>query len=182
MRELSLNILDIVTNSIEADASRVIIVIEEFQSTNMLRLRIRDNGKGMDKNLVNKVLDPFVTTRTTRAVGMGLSLLRQLAVQCGGDLLIKSAPGKGTTVAAMFQLNNLDRPPLGDIADSIVNLIIGSPDVHFVYIHKTDIAAMYFDSFWLPARMEEEGVSIYSLVSPAKDIIRQKLIKIKSSA
>ena len=84
MRELSLHILDLVTNSIEADSTRVIIAIQESVKSNSLKITIRDNGKGMSKEMVENVLDPFMTTRTTRSVGMGLSLMKQSANQYSG--------------------------------------------------------------------------------------------------
>ena len=94
MRELSLNILDIITNAIEAEASRVILHIDENKVQNRLSIRIRDNGRGMSQEFVRQVMDPFVTSRTTRPVGMGLSLLHQLARQACGDLDIQSELGQ----------------------------------------------------------------------------------------
>jgi len=180
MREIALNILDIVMNSIEAEATRVIIMVDDFQKQNILRIRIKDNGRGMDEDLVKRALDPFVTTRTTRPVGMGLSLFRQLARQSGGDLEIKSQPGAGSLVTATFQLNNLNRPPLGDMADSIVNLVIGAMDVHFVYSHRTDVGKMCFDSFSLQSRAAQTGDALAVLAAPAKTDIRNKLREINS--
>ena len=180
MRELSLNILDIATNSVEAEAGRIIIVIEELNSQNLLRIRIKDNGRGMEKDFVKKVLDPFVTTRSTRSVGMGLSMFRQLAQQCSGGLLIQSALNVGTLVTATFELNNLDRPPLGDVADSIVNLAIGAIDVHFAYLHRTDFGNMCFDSFSLLNRMADTGETFYLQAPQAKRNIRAKLHAIQS--
>jgi len=180
MRELSLNILDIATNSVEAQAGRVIIAVEELKSSNLLRIRIKDNGKGMTQEFVDKVLDPFITTRSTRSVGMGLSLFRQLAQQCGGDLCIKSHKSIGTLVTITFKLNNLNRPPLGDMADSIVNLAIGAIDIHFVYLHRTDVGKMCFDSFSLLSRVAEAGDALPLLAAPAKTIIRARLREIQS--
>ena len=181
MRELSLNILDIVTNSIEAQSSRVIICIEELQRDNIFRIRIRDNGRGMSREIQKKVLDPFVTSRTTRPVGMGLSLLSQAARQAGGTVAIQSALGKGTTVTAEFKKNHLNRSPMGNIADTIVNLIIGNLDIHFYYIHRTDFGRLGFDSYWIFARMAEQDCSVYEIVGPAKEHIQKKLSAIHST-
>lgn len=182
MRELSLHILDIITNSVEADSSRIILAIEESKSQNLLRIRIRDNGKGMDKEFLDKVLDPFVTSRTTRSVGMGLSLYKQAAEQANGRFELKSEPGVGTQVTAEFQLNNFNRSPLGDISSSIVNLIIGAIDIHFVYIHQTEFGRLCFDSYWMLSQMVENECSIYDVVGPATKKINQKLQNISSHA
>jgi len=180
MRELSLNILDIVTNSIEAQASRVILTIEELGRENLFRIRIRDNGRGMSEEMTRKVLDPFVTSRTTRSVGMGLPMLSQQASMSGGSVTIKSTLGVGTLVTAEFKNNNLNRAPLGNIADTVVNLVIGSLDVHFYYIHKTNQGRFCFDSYWMLGRAAEQDCSLYDLVEPAKETIRKKLLLIHS--
>ena len=180
MRELALNILDIATNSVEAQSSRIIIAVEELQSQNLLRIRIKDNGRGMEKEFADKVLDPFVTTRSTRSVGMGLSMFRQLAQQCGGELAVQSIKHIGTLVTATFELDNFNRPPLGDMADSVVNLAIGAIDIHFVYVHCTDFGKMRFDSFSLLSRMVETDDALPGLAAPAKTSIRTKLREIQS--
>ena len=181
MRELSLNILDIVTNSLEAEASRVIICIEELDRENIFRIRIRDNGRGMSPEKLQKVLDPFVTSRSTRSVGMGLSLLNQATQEAGGFIKLNSTAGKGTTITAEFKKNHLNRAPLGDIAGTIINLVISNVDVHFVYIHKTDTGHFCFDSYWIISRMTERSCSIYEMVDPARQIIQNKLSAVQSS-
>ena len=181
MRELSLNILDIVTNSIEAEASRIIICIEELDRDNIFRIRIRDNGRGMSREIQKKVLDPFVTSRTTRPVGMGLSMLNQAARQAGGFVKLNSELGKGTTITAEFKNNHLNRAPLGDIAETVVNLVVSNLDVHFCYIHQTDPGRFSFDSYWIYARMAELECSIYKIVGPAKEHIINNLSAIQSN-
>ena len=98
MEDLSLYILDIVQNSISASATLVEIFVKEDQENDKLILIIRDNGKGMDPQSVGRVTDPFYTTRTTRKVGLGLSLLDAVAKACGGRVVISSRPGVGTEV------------------------------------------------------------------------------------
>ncbi|MBN1478741.1 ATP-binding protein [candidate division KSB1 bacterium] len=169
-------------NSVEAEATRIIIALDELKSVNLLSVRIKDNGRGMSDELVQRVLDPFVTTRTTRSVGMGLSMFRQIARQCGGDLQIFSAPGIGTLVRTTFRLNNLNLPPIGKMSDSIVNLFIGSIDVHFYYAHKTDHGQFGFDSYWLFARMAEKECQLVDTVPHAKEYLNRQLQTIKSRA
>ena len=79
MQDLSLHILDIVENSINAGATQVVLRVVEDRTEDVLTIEISDNGKGMSKEMVDKVMDPFVTTRTTRKVGLGLSLFAQAA-------------------------------------------------------------------------------------------------------
>lgn len=182
MRELSLHILDIITNAIEAGATRVILLIEESALHDRLRIVIRDNGRGMPPELIRQVTDPFTTSRTTRQVGMGLPLWAQAAERCGGGLDILSQEGCGTTVDAVFRLHHLNRVPLGDIAGTMINLIIGAQDVHFYYRHHTDRGCFGFDSYWFYARMAESGESLYALAPKATTVIGERLRRIDSRA
>lgn len=76
---------------------------------------IADDGRGMSPEFLAAVADPFTTTRTTRSVGMGIPLYRMAAELTGGSLSLASALGRGTTVTAVFHLEHLDCPPMGDL-------------------------------------------------------------------
>ena len=76
MTELSLHILDIAQNSIKANATLIEIIIDENVADNLLTIEIIDNGCGMDEEFLSDVTNPFRTTRTTRKVGLGLSLFK----------------------------------------------------------------------------------------------------------
>ena len=136
MRELSLHILDIVQNSLTAQAQNIEIAIIENTVEDKMIVVIKDDGRGMDEKTLNKVMDPFYTTRTTRKVGLGLPLLSANAQACGGSVKVKSATGKGTTVEVVFKHSHIDRAPLGDMPSTLVSLISGSPEVNFFYVHK----------------------------------------------
>jgi hypothetical protein len=131
--EISLHILDVAENSLMAGADLVEIDLEKDALTDRLRLRIRDNGRGIAPEDLARVTDPFFTTRTTRRVGLGLALLLQTAEQTGGSFAIDSQAGQGTDLAVEFGLSHIDRPPLGDMAGTLINLIIGRPEVDFIY-------------------------------------------------
>ena len=130
-----MHILDIVQNSIRGKATLIEVVINENLKNNILELRIRDNGAGMDNEILAQVEDPYTTTRTTRKVGMGIPLLKHSAEQANGYLKINSEVGIGTIVQATFKYDHIDRPPLGDIAGTIVLLVAANPEIDFKYIH-----------------------------------------------
>lgn len=138
MTELSLHILDIVKNSTKAGATLVEVAIDESMKRNILEITITDNGCGMDKEFLSKVTDPFKTTRTTRKVGIGLSLFKNAAELTGGSFDITSEVGRGTVVKAAFVHDSIDRQPLGDMASTMVTLIGGSENTDFVYRHDFD--------------------------------------------
>lgn len=136
MRDISLHVLDIANNSLEADASLVEISLEEDAADNILRVKIKDNGRGMDEETVKKAVDPFYTSRKTRRVGLGLPLLKTSCERCGGDFAIRSKPGEGTEVCASFQYDNIDRPPLGDMPETVFSLVVLNPSIDFIYRHS----------------------------------------------
>jgi hypothetical protein len=139
--------MDIVQNSIRAEATKVEIRIEENIALDLYSITISDNGKGMDSETLEKVTDPFFTTRTTRRVGMGLSLFKQNAELCRGQFSIESEVGKGCKVSATFTHSNIDRPVLGDISGTLYLLMACNQNVQFVYEHKTDKGTFKLDSF-----------------------------------
>lgn len=136
MEDLSLHILDIAENALKANASRVEIHVIEDLERDRLQIQIIDDGSGMDEALAQKAADPFVTTRTERRVGLGLSLLAEAARMAGGELHIHSAPGKGTLIEADFVYSHIDRKPLGDMVRTMMVLIVGNPQVDFGYYHQ----------------------------------------------
>lgn len=136
MEDISLHILDIAENSIAAGATIIKITIAEDTGKDLLSVEIEDNGKGITDEFIKKVLDPFYTTRTTRKTGFGLSFFAQSAREAGGDISIKSKEGKGTAISACFKYSHIDRKPLGNIADTLIVLIAGNPQIDFLYEHR----------------------------------------------
>lgn len=146
MRELSLHILDILQNSIEAGARHLDLEIVESVKNNTLTIRGQDDGKGMDEQTITKVTDPFFTTRATRPVGLGIALLKAAAERCNGHFTITSSPGKGTTVIAEFQLDHIDREPLGDIKSTIIGVVLANQKVELHMRHAVDSYCLTLDT------------------------------------
>jgi len=138
MEELSLNILDIAQNSIAADATLVEIDIIENTDSDQITIRIKDNGKGMSEDFLKTVENPFITTRTTRKIGLGISFFKEAAEITGGSLTIDSTLGIGTTVTAVFIRSHIDRQPIGDLTQTIITLVSLNPEIDFTIKYKVD--------------------------------------------
>lgn len=173
MHELSLSILDLVQNCIAAQANWVLLEIVENTSTDKLLFRISDNGRGMDKEMQQKVLDPFVTSRTTRRVGLGLPLIDMTTKMCGGSFTIKSELGKGTVIEAVFQRSHIDRPPMGKLADTIKGLIILNPDLDFNFKHTVDDAEFSVSTKELVAELDGISLQTPEVLLWLDDFIKQ---------
>jgi hypothetical protein len=146
MKDLSLHILDIVQNSIRAKSKLIEISIDELPDADRFVITITDDGAGMTKEELKRAVDPFYTSRTTRKVGLGLSLFRQNAEQTGGNLHIESEHGKGTKVTATFGFHHLDRPVMGDLVGCLLILICSSGITDYVFQHKTPFGEYVLDS------------------------------------
>ena len=68
MANLSMHLLDIASNSVRANASKITIHFHDSISEDIIFIEITDNGKGMDEKMVKDVQNPFFTTRTTRRI------------------------------------------------------------------------------------------------------------------
>lgn len=132
MKDIAFHITDIAENCIRAGAGRVAIGLT--LDGNRLELTVTDDGCGMDEQTIRRVTDPFYTTRTTRRVGLGLPFLFQNAEQSGGGAEVSSVVGKGTQVRAVFHTDNIDCPPCGDLAGTLMQIVAGNPSID-VAIH-----------------------------------------------
>jgi len=146
VRELSLHILDLVENSLGAGARRIEIEIVEDSAKDRLTVFVSDDGRGMDAEALKRATDPFFTTRWTRHVGLGLPLLKAATERCEGTLWIASEPGVRTTVKATFRKSHIDRAPLGNMADTLLAIILYHSEADLVYNHRVDAATFSFDT------------------------------------
>lgn len=147
MFELSLHILDLVQNSVSAGATLVRIVVAIDAARNLLSIEIEDDGRGMDEDMLARVTSPFTTSRKTRKVGLGIPMFKQCAEMCAGSFEIASQKGKGTRLKATFALDHVDRPPLGDLKDTMLTLIVGSPEKpEFLLDYRRDGREFLFDT------------------------------------
>lgn len=146
MKELSLHILDLVENSINAHAKLVTITIIEDISNNLLKITIEDNGHGMDEGLLRIADNPFTTTRKTRDVGLGLSLMKAAALRTDGNFYITSEKNKGTKVVAIFKYDHIDRAPIGNMGSTISTLLNREENIDYLYVHQINNKQFKFDT------------------------------------
>jgi len=70
-----------------------------------VEIAVRDEGPGMAPEVLARACEPFFTTKPQGiGTGLGLSMVQGFARQSGGDLLIDSAPGAGTTVRLLLPM------------------------------------------------------------------------------
>lgn len=179
MRELSLHVLDLLQNSLEAGATRLDVSLEEDLIADRLTIEVRDNGRGMTPEAAQRALSPFFTTRTTRHVGLGLPLLAAAAERCDGGLVIDSQPGSGTMVRAEFGHSHIDRAPLGNMAGTLLAFLLGGDGrpLRLCYRHAVGDEAFEFDT----AAIEAEVGGLPLSYPPLRDWLRDFLAEGEAS-
>jgi hypothetical protein len=174
MQDLSLHILDIVENATMAGATLIEIHVSEDISKDLLKITIKDNGRGMDAAMLKGVKDPFVTTRTTRRVGMGIPLLEQAAKETGGNLKIISEAGKGTEVVATFQESHIDRRPVGDMGATLTTLIMGNPDRDFIYYSNIGGEEIEVNTQYIRGELDDSiSINDPAVINLIKDLFKK---------
>jgi Histidine kinase-, DNA gyrase B-, and HSP90-like ATPase len=181
VREMSLHIMDVAENGIGAGANLIEIAVTEDGKANRLSIRIKDNGRGIPADLLDKVMDPFYTTRTTRRVGLGLSLFREASRRCEGEFGIKSREGEGTEVSATFRLDHIDLAPLGDMVGSLTSLIAGNPQVDFIYTHEVDGRVFSLDTREVKKELEGVEVTHPRVIKFLGELVRDSLEEIRTA-
>lgn len=179
MRELALHLLDIAENSVSARAANIYILVEEDTQQDTLRMLVKDNGSGMTPEMVAKVIDPFTTSRTTRKVGLGIPLLKAAAEMCEGWLKIESTVGLGTTVEVLFKRSHIDRMPLGNLAETFVNLLIGTPNVHWVFEYKLNQNSFLFDDEPIKNELDEIPLSEPAVIKFIREYFHSGFLSVK---
>lgn len=69
-------------------------------------LTVRDNGPGMTEEVRRRALDPFFSTKGEAGTGLGLAQVHGLLQQVSGEVVLESAPGRGTAVHLYFPVTD----------------------------------------------------------------------------
>lgn len=178
MRELSLHLLDIAENSIAAEAKNIKISVAEDSKVDLLQMSVEDDGRGMNAEMVARVIDPFTTTRTTRKVGLGIPLLKAAAEACNGFLSIESQPGKGTVLSVQFQRNHIDRMPLGDLVTTILNLVVTNPQIHWIFEYRFNDRLFTFDDNLIKSELGDIPLTEPDILNFIKEMLHSGILEI----
>ncbi|MCF8001427.1 MAG: ATP-binding protein [Halanaerobiales bacterium] len=178
MKELALHVLDIAENSISADADNISIEINENTKKNIITIIIEDDGKGIKKDKLKSITDPFVTSRKTRPVGLGLSLFKAAAKRCEGSFNIESS-NKGTKVKAVFKRDHIDRAPLGNITQTLISILLWDKNIELKYIHTYNNKQFIFDIKDIKRQLEGVNITDSKIINWLKDYLNENISEIR---
>jgi len=145
--------MDLVENGVAAGAGAVSIALREDEAEDRLSVHVEDDGRGMAPEVVERTSDPFFTTRTSRRVGLGLSLLEAACQRSDGTFAVHSSPGCGTRVECSLRLSHIDTPPLGDVVATLTALIALHPELRLRYEHRAGARRFHLDTAELRAAL-----------------------------
>jgi two-component system NtrC family sensor kinase len=100
MRQVILNIMMNSFHFMEAEGKIIISTTHESKpyDNDYIRIKISDNGTGIDKSIINKIFDPFFSTKAVGdGTGLGLSICHKIVSEHDGTIDVESTAGAGTT-------------------------------------------------------------------------------------
>lgn len=179
MRDLSLHLMDILENSISARADNISIMINTDKEKDILTVMVVDDGQGMDEKYKKLVTNPFVTSRTMRCVGLGIPLFKASSERAKGRFSIDSENGEGTSLIATFKISHIDRLPLGDIASSIISILLGKTDINIeLLLNNVGEEEFKFDLGYIRERLGDVPINHLTVIEWIKNYINNGITNI----
>ena len=95
--------MNLLTNALDAlfdggGGHRGAIEVSFHEDGDRVLLIVKDDGRGISQENVDRVFDPFYTTKGSLGTGLGLPVVRDIARSLGGEIMLSSVVDKGTTV------------------------------------------------------------------------------------
>jgi signal transduction histidine kinase len=91
---------------IEDNTKDPCISIQLEQVHEQVRIKVADNGPGIDPTHLDEIFEPFFSTKPTTGTGLGLGIVQKMLLLYDGSIEVKSEVGKGTTFSIMFATKN----------------------------------------------------------------------------
>jgi len=180
MQDLAMQFWEIIANSIAAKSSEIKIKITDDSQKNLLAILVVDNGLGMTQDFVKELSNPFVTTRKTRKVGLGTAFLKQMCQQCDGEMIVNSQLNQGTEVYAYVRKDNLDVPPMGDIGEMMMEVLMFADKIAIDFSYETEKGCFKLQSQTILELLDQKlTINKPQVLLWLKDYINENIAKIK---
>ena len=82
--------INIITNALHSMNDKGALMITTGQQENNIFVSIKDSGSGIEKENIDKIFEPYFTTKNKKGTGLGLSTSKIIVVQHGGEIKVKS--------------------------------------------------------------------------------------------
>jgi hypothetical protein len=182
VEDICFHLVDLVQNSVAAGAGAIRLSIVESKNQDTLTLEVDDDGRGMDEQTLEKVQDPFFTTKGFKKVGLGIPLLKATAQSCRGDFNIRSEVSRGTEVRASLQRGHLDCPPLGNLEETLLSLLVSLDRVDVQFFYRSDRGEFSISSGAIRLQVGELHLSHPDVYQFLREYIHEGLGKVLAPA
>ncbi len=93
-------VMNVIINAIHASPPEAEVRVTYVEAGDQIALQVRDQGEGIPAEIIDRVCDPFFSTKPEgKGTGLGLSVTLGIIQAHGGDLKLESEPGQGTVVS-----------------------------------------------------------------------------------
>ncbi len=175
MNDLAMHVMDLAYNSIKAEASLLKISFLEDTLKRKYTIIIYDNGKGMSKDILATVKSPFTTSRSTRKVGLGLSLFELTAMQAEGSLEVDSEENSFTKVTVIMDSHHVNTPPKGDFGEMIYLLSVAKETCNIVYEYCVDSDCFVYNLQEVREIVGDDLVTNIEVINWIKEYINENM-------
>jgi CheY-like chemotaxis protein len=79
-------------------------LVDRNEDGQFVRMKVEDQGRGIDPEIRDQMFEPFISTKHTVGVGMGLTVARHAMRNMGGDVTVEDRPGGGTVAVLLHPL------------------------------------------------------------------------------
>lgn len=176
--QLAQVIVNILTNSLEAIETdgRIEITGSPIEDGRMVELRITDNGHGVPPHLLDRVFQPFVTTKQDlRGAGLGLPVAHGIMQAHGGTIAIENHQGQGATVTLRMPAEA--GPKVGPQA---VKVMVVDDDPDFLEQHRIVLESAGFEV--ISAERSDEALDIADREIPDAFVLDMMMERTDSGA
>ena len=175
MRTIADHLFDILENSVNANSDRIVVKLSF--SKNIFYCYINDNGKATK---LKNITDPFVTSRKTRRVGLGLPLLKVTTESTGGYLKISFTENKkGTRLEFAVNMKHIDARPFGDMAAVFSDIVRVWPGIDFeVFVKQSNLERNILNTVELKETLNIETLNDNEVLYYIKEHLKNELLNI----
>lgn len=175
MRDISMHVLDIIQNSITANAKNIKLVLKTDSNRQQLFVSIEDDGCGMSKDSIKSVVSPFKTSRSTRKVGLGIPFFKMSGEITGGCFNISAGIDKGTKIVVSYVINHIDRIPLGDIGETVCTAILRNDEIDYEIVLDNCNCSAKISTVEIKEQLGQVSISNYDVLNWVKDYINENV-------
>lgn len=106
--KISQLMLNLLTNAAAAVSDKGEIVICSQQQAGQILVSVSDNGCGIDERLQGQIFNPcYTTSNNVEGTGLGLAISKDIAVEHGASITVKSKKGEGSTFTLTLPISDI---------------------------------------------------------------------------